>query len=58
MRGGGVWADTATGVQGIEKWLDAHPDLWSLLKNTGSVVGGAIWLAEMTPAGLVTGLEL
>jgi hypothetical protein len=56
MRGAGVWADATTGLQGVENWLDVHPALLSLMKNTGSVVGGAIWLSKLTPAGLVTGL--
>ena len=54
LRGAGVWADTATGLQGIEAWLDAHPALLSLMKNTGSVVGGAMWLKNLTPVGLVS----
>jgi hypothetical protein len=28
LRGAGVWADTATGLQGIETWLNAHPALF------------------------------
>ena len=56
MRGGGVWADTATGLQGIENWLNAHPALLSLLKNTGNLAAGATWLKNFTPAGIVIGL--
>ena len=56
MRGGGVWADTATGLQGIENWLNAHPALLSLMKNTGNLAAGATWLKNFTPAGIVIGL--
>jgi ankyrin repeat protein/preprotein translocase subunit SecA len=53
MRGGGVWANTATSLQGMESWLDKHPALLSLVQNAGSVVGGAMWLKNLTPAGVV-----
>ena len=56
MRGGGIWADTATGLQGIENWLNAHPALLSLMKNTGNLAAGATWLKNLTPAGIVIGL--
>jgi hypothetical protein len=56
LRGGGVWADTATGLQGIENWLNAHPALLSLMKNTGNLAAGATWLKNFTPAGIVIGL--
>ncbi len=49
-----MWADTATGLQDIEAWLDAHPALLSLIQKTGSVVGGAMWLKNLTPVGLVS----
>jgi ankyrin repeat protein len=38
MRGAGVWADAATGLPGIENWLNDHPELKSLMDNTGSLV--------------------
>jgi hypothetical protein len=38
MRGAGVWADAATGLQGIENWLNDHPELMALMDNTGSLV--------------------
>jgi hypothetical protein len=52
--GAGVWADSATGLQGIETWLNAHPALLSLVQNTGTVVGGVMWLKNLTPVGLVS----
>jgi ankyrin repeat protein/preprotein translocase subunit SecA len=54
MKGGGVWANTTTKLQGMEAWLDAHPELLSLLQKTGSILGGAMWLKNITPAGLVS----
>ena len=56
MRASGVWADTATGIQNVENWLNEHPALLTLLKNTGNLVGGAMWLKNLTPVGLLTGL--
>jgi hypothetical protein len=50
--GAGVWADTATCLEGIENWLNTHPALLSLMKNAGRVVGGAVWLTKLTPTGI------
>jgi len=49
-----VWAKAAKARKTVDDFVTQYPKLTSLLSNAGTIAGGAMWLKNLTPAGLAS----